>query len=291
MTTRRMIALGWTIAAFALMSWCWLTYSGPYRWAAEWQLKQFGSYEIKLALFVPLLILLIPAGFIGGWGPAAPRPVTTPEARVAGARRNAGIMAAIGLFAVLVGVAAGCVGYLRAAMPPGYGNLVLNTGAEAAPSADLVVVTGNARTDMIVTLTETSGGVAEKWSFVPLVGTAWRPGDTIRFLLRTNQTVWIPPGGVGPGSAPHMLTPGSPPFRITTEPSVLRQNDLPGVVRAEYEKARVTIDPAALVVRQGAEEMVTPYWAVAFGGGLVGLILLFAGLLGAVNARKAGRSR
>jgi hypothetical protein len=287
MTIRRMIALGWAIAVFALMSWCWYSYSGPYRWAAEWQLKQFGSYEVELTLVVPLLVLLIPAGFIGGWGRPKPRPVMTPEARVAAAKRNAGIAAALGLFAVLVGAAAGGVGYLRARMPPSYDNLVLNTGAEPAPSADLVVVTGTARTDMIVTLTETISGMTEKWSFVPLVGASWRSGDTVRFLLRTNQNAWIPPGGVGPGSTVHMLTPGSPPFRMTTEPSVLARNDVPGVVRTEYEKAHVALDPAAAVVRQGADEMLTPYWAVAFGGGLVGFILLLTGLIGALTARKA----
>ncbi len=62
------------------MLWCWMTYSGPYRWFAEWQMQNFGSYELKITLFGPLIILLIPVGFLAGWGPLAAPRSTAPAA-------------------------------------------------------------------------------------------------------------------------------------------------------------------------------------------------------------------
>jgi hypothetical protein len=289
MSQRRLFALLWTIGAFAAMGWFWYSFSGPYQWFAEWEMRQFGSYEVKLTLFIPLLILLIPAGFIGGWGPPAKRP-GAPATRVANARRNARVMMAIGAAALLFGGLAGYLGYLKMNAPLSEARLVLNKGDEPAPVADLVTVTGVVRNDMIVTLTETSAGMTEKWTFVPLVGAAWKAGDPIRFILRTNQNAWIPSGGVGPGEMPHMIGPGNPAFRIITEPSVLARNGLPGVVRTEYEKVHVALDPAVVVVRQSAQEVFTTFLTAAFGGGLVGFILLLAGFLGFVNANKAARA-
>jgi hypothetical protein len=153
-----------------------------------------------------------------------------------------------------------------------------------------VVVTGVARPDLIVGYQETAGGVTNHWSFVPLVATAWRPADPIRFLLRTNQTTWIPPPGAGGSPLPHMLLSGNPPFRMVTEPSVLALHDLPGAVRAEYEKAHIPLDPTIAVVEQSEGEVLTPYWIAAGLGGLVGICLLFAGLIGAVNGGRAARA-
>jgi hypothetical protein len=168
--------------------------------------------------------------------------------------------------------------------------LVLATGNEAAPAADLVAVTAIARPDLIVGYQETAGGVTNHWSFVPLVAPAWRPTDPIRFVLKTNQTAWMPPPGSGGSPMPHMLLSGNPPFRMITEPSVLAPHDLPGAVRAEYEKAHISLAPTVAVVEQSEREVFTPYWITAGLGGLIGVCLLFAGLIGAVNAGKAARA-
>src|ERR1700678_1864065 len=113
MPLRRSLALVWTAGAFAVMLWSWMTYAGPYRWAAEWELERFGAYEERLTLFGPLILLLIPAGFLGGWGPFLQRPAIPPEARVANASRNARIVALLGVVALLIGAASGALGYMR----------------------------------------------------------------------------------------------------------------------------------------------------------------------------------
>ena len=290
MSVRRILAMAWTIAAFALMLWCWAFYAGPYRWAAEWQLARFGSYGEKVSLFGPLILLLIPAGLLNGWGPLLPPAPIRPEVRVANARRNARIVAMLGGVALLIGLAGGALGYERMQTPPTQSELVLATGTEAAPAVDLVTVTGIARTDLMVGYEQTIAGMNSRWSFVPLVAPGWRSGDPIRFLLKTNQTAWMPPSGSDGPWVPRMLLRGNPPFRMITAPSVLRRYALPGIVRTEYEKAQIPLDPAVMVVEQSAGEVFAPYWMSAAGGGLVGMCLLFAGLIGTVNARKAARA-
>jgi len=74
---------------------------------------------------------------------------------------------------------------------------------------------------------------------------------------------------------------------MITEPSVLALHDLPGAVRAQYEKAHIPLDPNVVVVNQPEGEVFTPYWITAGLGGLIGGCLLFGGLIGAVNAGKA----
>ena len=80
-------------------------------------MQNFGSYELKLTLFAPLIILLIPVGFIAGWGPLARPPVRTPAARVANARSNARTIALLGLLALLIAAVGGGLGYLKMHTP------------------------------------------------------------------------------------------------------------------------------------------------------------------------------
>jgi hypothetical protein len=290
MPVRRMLAIVWTLGAFLLMLFFWITYSGPYRWAAEWQMEHFGFYQEKITIFGPLIVLLIPAGFLGGWGPPAARAVITPDTKVANAKRIARIISLLGLAALLISATAGGLGYLRTQTPPTRGVLVLTTGIEPAPDVDLVTVTGIARTDLIIVYEETISGMVSRWSFVPLVSPVWRPGDPVRFLLRTNQNAWMPPPGVEGSRMPRMLERGSPPFRMVTEPSVLKRHQLPGAVQTAYDKAHVALDPAVAVLEQSAGEVYAPYWITAALSGLVACCLLLAGLLGAINAKKAAKA-
>jgi len=266
---RRVLALIWVAGAFAVMLWGWAFYAGPFRWAAEWQLEHFGSYEMRLTLFGPLIVLLIPAGLIGGWGPLAPPPARSPEARVANARRNGLVIATLGAVAIVAAAAAGGLGYMRMQTPFTSAELVLATGTEPAPASDLVKITGVARTDLIVRYEETINGMAKQWSFVPLVARSWQPADAIRFVLRTNQDAWMPPEGASLRT-PLMLRRGSPPFVMTTQPSVLKHHALPGIVQTEYDKAHIPLDPSLVVVEQSSAEVYTPYWMTAALSGLVG---------------------
>ena len=288
MPARRLFAILWCLAALALMLWSWASWQGPFRWAAEWQVRQFGSYNEKLTLFVPLILLMLPAGFIGGWGPLVPPPATH-AARLASARRSVKVTAILGAVALLLGAVAGGLGYRRMQTPPMQATLVLTTGTEPAPDTDLVTVTGIARTDMIVVFEETRGTQKQRWSFVPLTAPAWRAGDPVRFVLRTNQTAWTPPEGVRVGETPRLLRGGSPPFQLTTQPSVLKRYALPGLVRSSYEEARVVLDPDLLVIEQSPDEVYAPYWMAAAGGAILGVSLLLGSVIIGAAARRMAR--
>jgi hypothetical protein len=287
MTVRRMLAIVWTVGAFLVTLWGWAFYAGPFRWAAEWQLEHFGSYEVKLTIFGPLIVLLIPAGLLGGWGPLldSPRPVN-PAVRVANARRSARFIAILGVVALLIGGVGGALGYQKTRTPPSHADFVLASGVEPAPTTDLVTLTGVARTDLIVGYQETVAGSTSRWSYVPLVAPAWRAGEPIRFILKTNQTAWLPPAGTDGPRMPRMLQHNTPPFLMVTAPSVLKRHELPGVVRTEYERIKLPLDASVAVVQQSTGEVYAPYWMTAAGGGLVGVCLLMAGLIGSVNARR-----
>ncbi len=289
MSQRRILAIFWCLAACVLMLWSWAFWTGPFRWAAEWQMERFGSYNPKLTLFLPMIVLMLPAGFIGGWGPLAPPPAT-PAARLAGARRSAKVTAVLGVAALLIAATAGGLGYQRTRTPPTQAALVLTAGNEPVPETDLVTVTGMARTDMIVVFEETGRGTPQRWSFIPLVSPSWRAGEPVRFLLRTNQTAWMPPEGIGVGESPRLLRRGNPPFRIVTQPSVLKRYALPGIVQTEYEKARVVLDPGLRVAEQSAGEVYAPYWMAAAGGGIAGMSLLMGSVIIAAPARKMARA-
>jgi hypothetical protein len=54
----------YVVAVGAYVVYGWYSYTGLYRFAAEWQLEHFGVYYLKLTLIVPLLILLIPGAVL-----------------------------------------------------------------------------------------------------------------------------------------------------------------------------------------------------------------------------------
>ncbi len=289
MSTRRILALLWSIGALVIMLWSWATYAGPFRWAAEWELARFGYYHEKYALLVPLIIMMIPAAILGGRGPLI-APPTSPEARAAVAARTLRVVTMLGAIALLASAVSFGLGYWRMQTPPTSAALSLATGTEPVPGADLVTLTGIARTDLIVVYEERLAGQTSQWSYVPLVAPVWRTGDPIRFILRTNQTAWLPPEGSPGPWTPRMLRRGAPPFSMVTQPSVMKRFALPGVVAAEYEKARTPLDPAVIVVEPSAGEVYASYWIVAGVCGIGGVCALLAGLIGAINARRLAKA-
>ena len=52
----------WAVAAGGYLVYAWISFTGLFRWAAEWQVAQFGSYEVKLTLLGLFILLMLPAG-------------------------------------------------------------------------------------------------------------------------------------------------------------------------------------------------------------------------------------
>jgi hypothetical protein len=286
MPTRRTLSMIWMVGSFAAAAWFWLSYSGPFRWAAEWQMDHLGQYEVKPTLVLILIVLLLPCGFLGRRSrPAGTAPVT-PATDAASSARNARILVAIGAVACAICIVALALGFRRMETPLTRADLVLNTGEEAVPPVDLVSVTGIARTDMIVTFRESMGRTSpsREWKFVPLVPAGWQRNQPIRFILKTNQTAWFAPrGGI------HALERNAPVFRITTEPAVLSAYELPGAVRARYERSNIPLASTVEVIEQSPEKIEEPYWITAAVSGVVYLALLPGGLIAWIRSKRSPR--
>ena len=138
---RRSLAIIWIITAFLVMLWCWMSFSGPYRWFAEWQMQHFGSYELELTLFGPRNRPADPgrvSGRLGAAGGIAGHHSRRFGWRMPGATHT---IALLGLAALAVGAAGGGLGYLKLQTPLTHADLVLNAGTEVLPAADTVAVT------------------------------------------------------------------------------------------------------------------------------------------------------
>src|SRR6266487_5391751 len=57
-------ALVGTIALVAISFYFMFTYTGPFQWLAELQLRWMNSYSEKFTLLLTMLVLIIPAGAI-----------------------------------------------------------------------------------------------------------------------------------------------------------------------------------------------------------------------------------
>src|SRR5262249_51952095 len=65
----------WLVGAGLYILYAWMTYSGLYRWAAEWEMAQWGSYEVEGTLIGLFLALVgLPAGALALLGKLSGRP-------------------------------------------------------------------------------------------------------------------------------------------------------------------------------------------------------------------------
>ena len=68
---------------------------------------------------------------------------------------------------------------------------------------------------------------------------------------------------------------------------MLFENDLPGIVEAEYQKHGITLASPYYVLDTDVSADVDIYWEVAAGAGLTGLVLLLSAALVPIAARRA----
>jgi hypothetical protein len=276
MSIRRVIGgalgLGWT----GYVAYGWYSFTGAYAWFAEWQMTHFGSYNSRLTAAVPLFAGLIPAAFIYGKRGPAIRVAADPERETASRKRAAWIALVIGAALIAAGVGAGFIGYQMAQMPRAQGAFEIGRSV-ALPTAEVLKVTGVARTDLMLVLERRSAGTVARDRYIPLVASNWH-GEPIAFILKTNQDAYVRPTATGPDERFLRLDSSTRPFMMTTEPSVLNRNALPGPVRAAYEKANVPLADVNYVIDQNLQSNLTIYWIVAASSIVAGFLTLVAAL-------------
>ena len=256
------------LCAFALYQ--IYSYTGIYKWLAEWQLAQFHSYNVRFTLVGTILLPAIPVclaaeifgiPYRSGWrAGAAPGGRPTSYALW---------MAVIGVLALVVAVGAFALGYQKSqeAVVTETVDLAL---AKQPPQSDHVRMTAIARTDMVVRLKERTGG---QKVYVPLTAPNWKRTDTITYFFQTGIDVYTTPAG-----QELFLDAKTPPFRMT-QVGVLVPDDLPGPVAESYRKRNLTLASPPMVLETAPGADLARYWVVAGVGGLLGFIfLLVAGL-------------
>jgi hypothetical protein len=253
------------LCAFALYQ--IYSYTGIYKWLAEWQLAQFHSYNVRFTLVGTILLPAIPvclaAEIFGipyrtGW-----RASTAPGGRTTS---YALWMAVIGVLALIVAAGAFALGYQKSQ------DVVVTETVDLAlakqpPQSGHVRMTAIARTDMIVRLEERSGSIKV---YVPLTAPNWKRSDPITYFLQTNIDAYV-----GPGGQILSLDPKTPPFRMT-QVGVLVPDDLPGPVAESYRKRNLTLASPPMVLETAPGADLVRYWVVAGVSGLLGFFFLLA---------------
>jgi hypothetical protein len=211
------------VPCLGLAAYWWATYSGLYRWLAEWQLHTFGSYYMKYTGVAVILAALVPAGIllqiVGGLRSAERGPA---EAEKLAAERHAqsqqlsdwllqhrlrlvglalaGIFLVLGAYKAISGTLAGA----RVEVDAG----TLEQGGSLGGRH--VLVTGRLLVEeaMVVSERRKSSGKA----YVPVVSPEWRPGRPVRLYLETYES-WLEryAGDLATGQFEGMLSAGGLP--------------------------------------------------------------------------------
>jgi hypothetical protein len=253
----------------------WYSYTGLYRLAAEWQMSAFGSYSMKLTLLLPLLVLLIPGAVV-----AKLLGLEVNARRAAAVNASPRVVLVVGL--VLVAVAAGAGWY-------GYGKASANVAFEAfdlsnakVPPSKHVVMTGVAHTEFQVEFQKKSGGSTSLDRYIPITAANWRRGDPLVYFMKTNATVYMPPGG----GKFFEFSQRTPPFPMTTQPGVLIEDNLPGPVAEVYHKRNVALASVPVILDLDTSADAKPYFITAGVGGIGGFCCLLTAAIMAIRHRR-----
>jgi hypothetical protein len=274
----------WLIGSVGYIGYAWITYSGLYRWAAEWEMAQFGSYEIEgtvLGLFFALVAA--PAGLLALLGKAFGRPaVGAAVTGVPAATRQVSgrALALVGLAAIAVAGGSAWLGYHKSQQPVAFEAVNLADGRTTQSTH--VEMTGVAQTGLIVVWEEEISGDKTTTTYLPLTAPDWRDSQPITYFLRPTVNAIAGPDGY------HIIAPTTAPFQLTQK-GVLFRNDLPGAVRAEYETHGYTLASPAYVLDTKEDVELDIYWEVAAGAGITALVLLLSAALMPIAARRAAK--
>jgi len=274
----------WVAVSLPVMLYGWITFTGPYRWVAEWEVQRFGSYD---ADGFPMVfgVVALPVLLLGGLAMAKQR-LTGGRTRAAAAapprptpkQVPARALALIGLAAIPVAAGSAWLGYQKSQQPLTFE--AVNAADNRAPQTTHVDLSAVAQTDMIVDFEETTNADKRTQRYLPLTPPDWQPSQPLAYFLRPHMDGYAGPNGY------LTFDPATPAFALTQR-GVLFENDLPGIVEAEYQKHGITLASPYYVLDTDVSADVDIYWEVAAGAGLTGLVLLLSAALVPIAARRA----
>jgi hypothetical protein len=263
-------ALFGTIALVALSFYFMFTYTGPFQWLAELQMKWMSSYSEKMTLILTVFVLFLPAAAI--WkivavavkkgGPGGGASAGAGGGAPAEAKHHKPRFTHLPPIAVLplVGVIALGIGsfmYWRGATA---GSLTAVTVKDLEdgkkPVSSYLTLEGAAVWEEAITF-QKSG----KESYVPVISRSWKGGPVAAYLECNEDDLPRPPG----------------PLELKTFTGMTEVGGLPGPVRVAFEKTLFKPAGGYLVLAihdDPAKLMKFAKWPM-----IVGAALLAAGLL------------
>jgi hypothetical protein len=277
-TTKTFLYWLYLAGCLALVGYEWYSYSGLFRLAAEWQIDTFGSYSIKLTAVLLVVVVMIPGAVVAKLLGVELKGLQ-PRAQAVDAR----LVLAAGLVLAAAGAGAGWYGYGKATEKVAFEAFDLSNGK--VPSSNHVVMTGVAHPEYLVEFQTKGSGSASVDRYFPITAANWRPGNPLVYFMKTNITAYMPPEG----GKPFEISRRTPPFRVTTQQSVLIENGLPGPVAEVYRKNNVALAPAPVVLdHPGADA--APYFGAAAVGGVGGIWCLVVAARTAIRRRRQTRT-
>jgi hypothetical protein len=275
----------------------WITYSGLYRWLAEFEMAHFGGYYAGYTFMAAFFTLLFGGMLVAVAAERALRLVRGEPARIAAPRapaprapapkvanpqigtRGLLIMALVG---IVVGTVAGLLGYRKSQETYAFEPLNLADGIQ--PRSSHVELTGTAAPSMQIQFIEKTTGETRTTVFIPLLPPQWHQGVPIVYFLRPHSDYYVGPNGTFP------LSEESRAFHIQQQ-GVLMRNDIPGVVTTAYEKRGIKLGTPPIVLDTDTRADLDVYWIIAIMAGLMGLILLLSVSTLRIRARRARTRR
>jgi hypothetical protein len=266
----------------------WYSYSGPFKWLAELQLRWLGQYEIQLTFLFTLVVLVLPAGLLGPkafkrwyWRGLAEtlNPVVDRKARL---RRQSKVILILGLVAFPLGLGVGLLAR-QLWKVPALTALDLS-GSASMPESNYVQLTGWLQTHWVYRYSEDIGSKTD-YAVVPVTEEGWSKTKPVRFFVRTTPNRAF--SSKGPG-APRFgqLERNQPPF-LFSETFTVERNGLPGMVRERYVEAGASISEPHFLLTEGQPTDPTTVFYICLGvSGILGAILTLSGIVSFINLRR-----
>jgi hypothetical protein len=245
-----------------------LTYSGPYRALAEWQLDASGAYEVVLTGVLVALLTLLPAALAVQLLAFYYLRRDTPSDAAARAARmvekEGRIVSHLGYIVAgvfFLGFGGTSLYFLQSALRAGERSHVTSASLEAGqrPLSRFVVLQGRLRPeDALGSETQTNGSTIEE-VYVPLVSPGWRPGEPVVVYLGTYAS-WL---------EHYRAELASGSFE-----GILREDGLPGHLVSELSRTRQLPKGPVWVLdyRASPAEELTMAGTFGFCAGLVAVL-------------------
>jgi len=295
----------------------YITKSGLYALVIDQQLKMFGKAQVEVAIFVPLIVLLLPIVPLASYvrkkereqrlqdpksaaavAAGVPGPAAAPETRFYWVWIS--LFAALPFVISLIAYAYVTTADARDQKRSIYHMDLAATPNLPAPDVKFIEIAGVFQQDSEYDLTESgSGTIRTTHRYAPLTEPGWTPGRPVKFLmhLKSEGDQRITIAHLDKKNGRMEIMPPSGPFNSTFG-GELSQNGLPDYVKSVFERRGITIaDRYDVLDWKG--ELNTPiasqyngqmYYLIPFLGAFFSLVIFAGGGIAFVN-RKRQRAR